>query len=168
MCTCLILGAPAAPDVSLTAVSSSEMILQWPVPFTWPDLNITRYDITTNNSINGQTSWSSQSNSLTVPADPNSPLCTLYRYSVVAHNRLGASGPGTVTGGFPRGKNQYYIMTVLNSMLDKEPECLALTHFFPWLRSQLTSSSYCHTCRKQKIIGLTLEFVKFVSTLCKW
>jgi len=104
VCARAFSGGPAVPEVALTSVNQSYLELTWPVPFTWSDTNITGYKVFSNFSINGQTSWSLLTNSLSLRPDPAAPQCTLYQFSVVARNRLGSSSPGTVLGGFHMGE----------------------------------------------------------------
>ncbi len=99
------IGGPAAPEVSLTSVSSSELVLQWPHPFSWSDAPVTGYDVHVSPPINGRSSWALTNNSLRMVAGATPPsLCQRHQFTVVASNALGSRTSRMIYGGFPAGK----------------------------------------------------------------
>ncbi len=95
-------GGPAAPEPVLRMTNTTDMVLEWDPPFTWPYTTIRRYKISVNNSVENwnHTVYPATSLQLTSLLQGE---CEEYTFSVLGNNGLSDGNWGYVTGGFPIG-----------------------------------------------------------------
>ena len=96
-------GGPAAPEPVLRMINTTNMVLEWNPPFTWPYTMISHYKISVNNSVENwnYTAYATTSLQLTSLLQGE---CEEYTFSVLGNNGLSDGKWGRVTGGFPIGK----------------------------------------------------------------
>ena len=106
---CVPLGPPLPPNVSLQLVNWSAIQLSWDAPFSMSVFPILKYTVNTTNATTGeqvQIDIEPLSNeghiAHTIQETPKN--CHQLQFEVFAINSVGASAPGTVSGGFPVGK----------------------------------------------------------------
>ena len=103
------LGPPLPPNVSLQLVNWSAIQLSWDAPFSMNVFPILKYTVNTTNATTGeqvQIDIEPVSNEghivHTIQETPKN--CHQLQFEVFSINSVGASAPGTVSGGFPVGK----------------------------------------------------------------
>lgn len=108
-------GAPLAPNVTITIVNATTLLVSWDKPFTWEQFDIHNYTIRVRNTTNGNTTEKTISSDdlisnyrvVTYAMDSNGAVaqgCHELQITVTANNGIGESREGFVKGGFPIGK----------------------------------------------------------------
>lgn len=90
-----------------TVVSSTLLVLNWEKPFTWPDHDVTRYDITQQTA--GETNHTSTTELSHTYSSPTLNECQNVTFMVSAVSDVGPSEPGVLVTGLPiRKQNHSY------------------------------------------------------------
>lgn len=101
----LCTGPPLVPYPRLHVLSATELLVSWDEPFTWEEYPIIDYNITVYNicDINSEvyTNMVVTECSKFVALNQEMTTCSLLRFEVSARNKLGSSGKGIISGGFP-------------------------------------------------------------------
>ncbi len=94
-------GGPASPVPMLRMISSTLLLLEWNVPFTWPYTTILHYSLSFNDSMEGWNQDLITNTSVEIRARGELSPCTAITFSVSASNEIAEGQYGNVTGGFP-------------------------------------------------------------------
>ena len=102
-------GPPQPPDPALVITSSSQLDIQWEVPYSHTDYPVLNYSIQIVNMSSGEgldtAELQSNETSYTYKFNEDVVYCQTLTVNVTAANHLGQSEPGSVFRGFPIGKD---------------------------------------------------------------
>ena len=96
------------PSPNLKVLSSSQLELQWEIPYSHESYPVQRYDIQIFNASSGHKFDNSVTQNKYVynSVDGNTATqCDLLIFTITAVSELGKSAPAEVSGGFPIGKH---------------------------------------------------------------
>ena len=122
-------GVPLPPSPKFSVVNESTILVEWKESFAWQDFPIINYTMEVFNQTSDEPITSSVLDSNILSFTHTSPMtgspgrCTNRTFSVVAHNSVGASVPGTVKGAFPSSElncivNHYLINSLFMKLLE--------------------------------------------------
>jgi hypothetical protein len=103
-----IVGPPLSPIPNLKVFSSSQLELEWDIPYSNEDYPIQHFDIHVLNTSSGHEFVDRIiQNRYVYNTEGGNPAtqCDLLMFSVTAVSELGQSVPGIVSGGFPIGNH---------------------------------------------------------------
>lgn len=102
---CVFTGAPSVPVPIPRFVAPGTLTLEWDAPFSWPQYPILHYDVdVTNHSELVREAINETSIQFNTSGDYRE--CETIEFNVRASNVLNDSEYGSVTTGFPIGKNK--------------------------------------------------------------
>lgn len=100
------LGAPLPPAITASAISATELRLQWVEPFTWPDHEVLHYDITQRVAEGTPSNFNTTllNHTFFSPSRVTMDECQNVTFTVSAVSDLGPSEPSIVPTGLPASK----------------------------------------------------------------
>ena len=110
-------GPPLPPDPVLVINSSSQLDIQWEVPYSHNDYPVESYNIqivntSSGNVLEGPVELQPNETSYVYTFEDEVQYCQILTVNVTAVSALGSSVPGSVSRGFPIGETNFVIMAL--------------------------------------------------------
>ena len=110
-------GPPLPPDPVLVINSSSQLDIQWEIPYSHNDYPVESYNIqivntSSGNVLEGPVELQPNETSYVYTFEDEVQYCQILTVNVTAVSALGSSVPGSVSRGFPIGETNFVIMAL--------------------------------------------------------